>query len=69
MMKPDRSTVTTGEARCNCTGLRKATRRLSMLYDLALEPSGLKITHRAILAHIDRSSPTSVGNLAEALAT
>ena len=54
-------------SRCNCTALRKASRRISQLYDAALAPSGLKTTQRAILAHIRRSEPTTVGNLAEAL--
>jgi DNA-binding MarR family transcriptional regulator len=52
---------------CNCTGLRKATRRISQLYDKALAPSGMKVTQRAILAQINRSESTSVGLLAEAL--
>jgi len=44
-----------GEAgRCNCTALRKASRRISQLYDAALAPSGLKITQRAILAQVAR---------------
>jgi DNA-binding MarR family transcriptional regulator len=53
--------------RCNCTTLRKASRRISQLYDTALAPSGLKTTQRAILAQINRSQPTTVGALAEAL--
>ena len=53
--------------RCSCTALRKASRRISQLYDAALAPSGLKTTQRAILAQIRRSEPTTVGNLAEAL--
>src|ERR1700716_1246380 len=52
---------------CNCTALRKASRRISQLYDAALAPSGLKTTQRAILAQIRRSEATTVGNLAEAL--
>jgi DNA-binding MarR family transcriptional regulator len=57
-----------GEAsRCNCTTLRKASRRISQLYDTALAPSGLKTTQRAILAQIGRSEPTMVGHLADAL--
>jgi DNA-binding MarR family transcriptional regulator len=52
---------------CNCTGLRKATRRISQLYDKALAPSGMKITQRAILAQINRSESTNVGLLADAL--
>lgn len=54
-------------SRCNCTTLRKATRRISQLYDTALAPSGLKTTQRAILAQIGRSELTTVGQLAEAL--
>jgi DNA-binding MarR family transcriptional regulator len=54
-------------SQCNCTTLRKASRRISQLYDAALAPSGLKTTQRAILAQIGRSQPTTVGTLAEAL--
>jgi DNA-binding MarR family transcriptional regulator len=52
---------------CNCTALRKASRRISQLYDTALTPTGLKTTQRAILAQISRSEPTTVSALAEAL--
>jgi len=52
---------------CSCTSLRKASRRLSLIYDAALAPTGLKITQRAILAEIGRSMPCAVGALAEAL--
>ena len=41
--------------RCSCTALRKATGRVSQLYDAALASSGLKTTQRAILAQIDRA--------------
>jgi DNA-binding MarR family transcriptional regulator len=54
-------------SRCNCTALRKATRRISQLYDTALAPSGLKTTQRAILAQLGRSETVTVGHLAEAL--
>jgi DNA-binding MarR family transcriptional regulator len=53
--------------KCSCTALRKASRRISQLYDTVLAPSGLKTTQRAILAEIGRSEPTTVGGLAEAL--
>ncbi|MEP7455033.1 MarR family transcriptional regulator [Phyllobacterium sp. SB3] len=56
-----------GEVRCSCTALRKATRRISQLYDAALAPSGLKATQRAILAQIARSGYVTVGALADAL--
>jgi DNA-binding MarR family transcriptional regulator len=55
------------ESRCHCTVLRKASRHISQLYDVALAPSGLKTTQRAILAQIERSQPATVGTLAEAL--
>jgi DNA-binding MarR family transcriptional regulator len=52
---------------CDCTMLRKASRRISQIYDVALAPSGLKTTQRAILAQIRRSGPASVSTLADAL--
>lgn len=57
----------TKDGSCSCTALRKATRRISQLYDAALAPCGLKTTQRAILAQIRRSQPTNVGMLAAAL--
>ncbi|MGY4225031.1 DNA-binding MarR family transcriptional regulator [Bradyrhizobium sp. USDA 4503] len=53
--------------RCHCTALRKATRRVSQLYDAALAPCGLKATQRAILTQIARAEPAGIGTLAEAL--
>src|SRR5580692_5914476 len=52
---------------CNCTALRKATRRVWQLYDSALEPCGLRTTQRAILNHIARAGNPPLGELAEAL--
>jgi DNA-binding MarR family transcriptional regulator len=67
-MADRKGTVDVGKtSRCNCTALRKATRRVSQLYDTALAPSGLKTTQRAILAQIGRSQPANVGELAAAL--
>jgi DNA-binding MarR family transcriptional regulator len=53
--------------RCYCTELRKASRRVSQLYDAELASNDFKITQRAVLAQIGRSEPTTVGNLAAAL--
>jgi len=55
--------------RCNCTTLRKASRRLSQFYDAALAPSGLKSTQFAIFAQIDRrgGEPPTIRELADAL--
>jgi DNA-binding MarR family transcriptional regulator len=47
------STVTEPN-RCNCAALRKASRRLSQLYDSVLAPSGLKSTQLAMLSEIER---------------
>lgn len=66
-MKRGTSTLESEENLCNCTALRKASRRISQLYDSALSSSGLKTTQRSILAQLRRSQPTTVGDLAEAL--
>jgi DNA-binding MarR family transcriptional regulator len=49
--------------------MRKASRRLTQLYDDALEPSGLRSTQYAILAELDRrsSEPPTMRVLADAL--
>jgi DNA-binding MarR family transcriptional regulator len=49
---------------CSCTSLRKASRRVSQLYDAILAPCGLRTTQRAILNHISRAGAPSVGELA-----
>jgi DNA-binding MarR family transcriptional regulator len=51
-------------AQCSCTSLRKASRRMSQLYDAILSPCGLRTTQRAILNHIARAGTPSVGELA-----
>jgi len=52
---------------CHCTALRKASRRVSQMYDQALAPSGLRTTQRAILGQLRRSGVLSVSALAAAL--
>lgn len=52
---------------CNGTALRKATRRVSQLYDAVLAPSGLRSTQRSILSHIARAGTPTMGELAAAL--
>jgi DNA-binding MarR family transcriptional regulator len=66
-MKRETSKAKSDENSCNCTALRKASRRISQLYDSALSSCGLKTTQRSILTQIRRSQPTTVGNLAAAL--
>jgi DNA-binding MarR family transcriptional regulator len=61
--------ATVEPGRCNCTALRKASRRLSQMYDCALAPSGLRSTQFAILAQVERREGESltIHELAEAL--
>jgi DNA-binding MarR family transcriptional regulator len=56
---------------CNATALRKASRRLTQLYDTALEPTGLRSTQFAILVELANGSadPPTLAELADALAT
>src|ERR1700735_2720798 len=55
------------ESICNGTALRKATRRVSQLYDAVLAPCGLRSTQRSILIHIARAGTPTMGDLAAAL--
>ncbi len=52
---------------CNATALRKATRRISQLFDDVLAPTGLRSTQRSILAHIARAGSPTMGELAALL--
>lgn len=62
---PDRMTI--DKNRCNSTALRKATRRVSLLYDAALAPCGLRSTQRSILIHIARGGRMTASALAVSL--
>ena len=55
--------------RCNCTALRKASRRMSQFYDAALAPSGLRSTQFSILADLARrgDTPPTIRELSETL--
>jgi len=52
---------------CHATSLRKATRRISQMYDAVLAPCGLRSTQRSILMQIARSQVPSMSELATAL--
>jgi DNA-binding MarR family transcriptional regulator len=54
---------------CSATALRKASRRVTQLYDTALLPCGLRSTQHAILAELKRraSNPPTLQELADAL--
>jgi len=54
---------------CIVAAMRAATRRLTQLYDEAMEPIGLRITQFHVLSELERQSadPPTVGELAEIL--
>ena len=54
---------------CHATALRKASRRVTALYDVTLAPSGLRSTQFAILAElVDRGQgPPTLNELADLL--
>jgi DNA-binding MarR family transcriptional regulator len=56
-------------SRCNCGALRRASRRLSQMYDAMLAPSGLKSTQYALLDEIGRrnDAPPTIRDLADAM--
>jgi DNA-binding MarR family transcriptional regulator len=56
---------------CNATALRKASRRLTQLYDAALTPTGLRSTQLAILVELANrpTDPPTLAELADALVT
>jgi DNA-binding MarR family transcriptional regulator len=56
-------------AKCTCLRLRKATRRVTQIYDQMLEPSGLTIAQFSLLARLWPDANLSIGELAEALVT
>ena len=48
---------------CYCTRMRLATRKMSALYDAALEPFGINIAQYALLKSIGRAQPVSLTEL------
>ena len=68
-MPPERAFIVE-PGRCNCTALRKASRRMSQFYDAALAPSGLRGTQFAILVDLARrgDAPPTIRELSEAMA-
>ena len=51
-------------AGCTCLRLRKASRRVSQIYDRALEPCGLTVTQYGLLGHIAALDGIGIGALA-----
>ena len=52
---------------CNGSALRKATRRITQLYDAALAPCGLGVAQRSVLLHISRGNSPTMTELAHAM--
>lgn len=50
-------------SRCYCALLRKATRRVTSVYDDALQPIGLNLAQFSLLRHIARDEPISMTEL------
>ncbi|MDB5526335.1 MAG: MarR family transcriptional regulator [Rhizobium sp.] len=48
---------------CYCILLRKASRRLSALYDAALQPFGINIGQFSLMRNINRNQPVSLTDL------
>ncbi len=59
--------VTRPREPCTCGTVRKASRRLTQLYDAAMAPCGLRITQRIMLGTIARADRPSMGELAALL--
>ncbi|WP_067669767.1 MarR family winged helix-turn-helix transcriptional regulator [Nocardia miyunensis] len=62
-MKPQASTTRD----CYATALRKASRRLTALYDDVLAPAGLRSTQYAILGELVDGEPITINELARTL--
>lgn len=52
---------------CTCAVLRRATRRVTQLYDRALAPAGLRLTQYSVLANVIRAGGPTVTDLADRL--
>nr|WP_295995189.1 MarR family winged helix-turn-helix transcriptional regulator [Rugamonas sp.] len=52
---------------CNGATLRKATRRVTQLYDTILAPCGLKMSQCSILSSIDRAGSPTMSDLAHTM--
>jgi DNA-binding MarR family transcriptional regulator len=52
---------------CTCMRLRKASRRLSQIYDHSLEAAGMTVTQYGLLGHLAKFDGIGIGALAERL--
>jgi DNA-binding MarR family transcriptional regulator len=52
---------------CTCMRLRKASRRVSQIYDHSLEAAGMTVTQYGLLGHLAKFGGIGIGALAEKL--
>ena len=52
---------------CTCMRLRKASRRVSQIYDRSLEAAGMTVTQYGLLGHLATFDGIGIGALAEKL--
>ena len=52
---------------CNGSALRKATRRITQLYDAVLAPCGISVSQRSVLVHVERAGTPTMTQLAHAM--
>jgi DNA-binding MarR family transcriptional regulator len=65
-----RANATKPREACTCGSLRKASRRISHFYDIALAPIGIKSTQYSILSELQRGSasgPVTMRELARSM--
>src|SRR3546814_19070481 len=55
------------EMRCTCAVLRRATRRLTQVYDEGMRPSGLPLTQYSVLNILAQAENPSITDLADRL--
>ncbi|HWJ36899.1 MAG TPA: MarR family winged helix-turn-helix transcriptional regulator [Steroidobacteraceae bacterium] len=64
-VKQKRSAAPLPRAACTCGSLRKASRRISQFYDMALAPAGIKATQYSILSELERGSAAGTVTMRE----
>ncbi len=63
--KPKRALGAASRTPCTCGSLRRASRRISQLYDTALAPVGIRSTQYSILTEVERGSSRGTVTLCE----
>lgn len=64
---PAKAPAESGLSICTCLRLRKAARRVSLIYDQHLQPLGLTVTQYGLLAQLSAFDGIGIGELADKL--